>query len=585
MAQNFRLTMDKFKGLHECEAGESRLLSGESPRMKNLLITDSYTLMQREGWRVVCNVGGEARGLFSGNVAGVERVIFVLSDKVYLLNSGEKEEIGTLESTTGEVSIFSFNSKVYFLDGVKIKVWDGEEFGDLKPYVPLVLISCDHQSAGTAFEDANMLTGTIRQQFSPDGTRKDFRLLLQDIDSVDSVKVSGEVKDPEDYTVNLSRGIVNFSTAAAAGTNTVEITYTKSNGETAQNIHRMRYAVSYGGDNDTRIFLWGDPEYPSHIRYSGVFDGISGMEYFPENNFNRIGSGERVTSLVRHYDKLLIFSKSSAYIASGTQERDVAGIVYTSFPTRILSSDIGCATDNFATLIDNSPVTLTGGGLYRWSVSGVRDERNAKEFGERIRQGLRLFTTEGVSTFDREGTGELYIYKGNSIYVYNYRLDVFYYYEGICAHAFCETGDGEVYFLTPDGKLCVMCPSPFDGEEPIEFVWESGYEEFLGLEMKNIHSLEFQIFPLSATSFDFVWISERMTGREERLFAEYRVADFSNMAFDSFSFATAVTPVRIEKRIKSKRTRGFKLVIKSNGSRGDFHLISVGVRGARNNKS
>ncbi|MBR5817908.1 MAG: hypothetical protein IKY62_04610, partial [Clostridia bacterium] len=169
MAQKFKLTIDKFKGLCECEVGESRLISGESPRMKNLCITPSFTLMQREGWQVVSGNEGEPRGIFAGNAAGEERVIFVISEKVYMLKSGEREEIGTLESNTGEVSIFSFNSKIYFLDGQKIKVWDGSVISDLQPYIPLVAISCDYNGAGTPFEDVNLLTGTVRQQFSPDG--------------------------------------------------------------------------------------------------------------------------------------------------------------------------------------------------------------------------------------------------------------------------------------------------------------------------------------------------------------------------------------------------------------------------------
>ena len=74
-------------------------------------------------------------------------------------------------------------------------------------------------------------------------------------------------------------------------------------------------------------------------------------------------------------------------------------------------------------------------------------------------------------------------------------------------------------------------------------------------------------------------MSERLTSRLDTLEVEYMVADFSNICFDAFSFTTAVTPVRLHKRIKAKRTAGFKLIIENDGDRGDFHLLSLGVMG------
>lgn len=579
MARNFNIRINKFLGLHECEQGESRLKSGESPRMKNLTVTPNYTLIQRDGWECIADTSGEGRAVFTGSVNGEDRVVWVVSDSVYSLENGVKTLIGQLESTEGKVTVFPFDSKLYFLDGTKIKEWDGESFGDIVPYVPTIAISCDYLGAGTSFEDANLLTDQKRQSFTPDGSHDTFQLAETDITSVDSVVLSGVVQTASKYTVNLEKGTVTFKTIpSVADPNSIVITFTKAS-EGAGNIHRMTQALSYGGDNDTRVFLWGDAEYPSHIRYSGVYGGMSGMEYFPDLNFNRIGAGGNITSALRHYDKLLIFTENEAFQCWGETKSDVNGIEYTVYPMKTVSSQVGCASKAFAKLIDNKPVTLTHSGLYLWSSSSIRDERNAEEIGERIRVGLKAFDTEKVSSFDRSATSEFYIWCGKKVYVYNYALDVFYYYEGFDAVDFSEDREGSLWFVRADGALCRLTEDKLDGGEAIEFYWETGYEEVCGLDTKNVHRLEFELYPISTTSFSFVWVSEYMTSRNETLEIKYKVFDLSNICFDTFTFNTSVTPVRLHKRIKTKRTKGFKLMLKNDGDRGDFHLLSLSVIG------
>lgn len=575
MAKDFTTVINKFLGLHQCEAGESRLKSGESPNMLNLTVTPNRTLLQRDGWETVSDTQGVGRAIYCCG----EDIYWVVSDEVWMKNSDGEFMIGCLGSVSGEVCIFPFDSKVYFLDGKRIMQWDGASFLELIPYVPLIAISCDYLGAGVPFEAVNMLTGKKRQSFTPDGVHSAFQLAETNIDSVDSVTLLGEEVPRRDYAVNLEKGLVTFdSTPSSTDPNSIEIAFTKGNTE-SDSIHRMRWAIAYGGENDTRVFLWGDREYPSHIRYSGVHNGMSGMDYFPELNFNRIGSGGRITSVIRHYDGLMLFTESEAFGCRSEVRSDDGGLEYTVYPVRTLSAQVGCGAEGFARLIDNKPVTLAHSGLYRWSSSTIRDERNAEEIGERIRLGLKELGVEGVRSFDKASTSELYIWKGSKVYVYNYSIDIFYYYEGFDAAAFAEDSNGVTRFVRRDGRLCRFTDAKSDGGEPIPFRWESGYEEHFGLDTKNVHRLEFEVYPISATGFGFSWVSERLTGRYDTLEVGYNLADFANVCFDAFSFSTAVTPVRLHKRIKTKRTRGFKIIIENDGNRGDFHLLSLRVSG------
>ncbi len=575
MAHDFRTVIDKFLGLHQSIQGEGRLKKGESPAMKNLTVTPDYTLIQRNGWKRMSDTSGAGRAIYADR-----DVIWVVDDRVYLrLESGEEYEIGCLETAEGQVSIFPFNSSVYFLDGKQIKVWNGESFKNLNAYVPLIAVSCDYLGAGIPFEEVNLLTGTKRQTFSPDGIHSCFQLAETDIDRVDSVSVFGETVSAASYNVDTQRGTVEFNIVPeVSAPNCLEITFTKANTD-SDFINRMRYAQAYGGGNDTVIFLWGDRENPSLIRYSGVHDGISGMDYFPELNFNRIGSTGRITSVLTQYDKLMVFTEDGAFQCSEEKTSDSSGMERKMYPVKTVSTQVGCEASGFARLIDNLPVTLSSSGLYRWRSSSVRDERNAEEIGERIRQGLKEMGTEGVRSFDKAGESELFIWKGEKVYVYNYALDLFYYYEGFDAAEFACDRKGGVWFVRNDGMLCAMSDERLDDGKAIGFSWETGYDEHSGLDTKNVHRLEFELLPISSTSFGFVWVSERLTGRHETLEIKYSVSDFNNTDFSAFTFATATTPVRLHKRIKTKRTRGFKLMIENDGDRGDFHLLSLAVVG------
>ncbi len=579
MARDFRTTINKFLGLHQCEIGEGDLKIGESPRMKNLTVTSSYTLSRRDGYCRVCDTSGVGRGVFSGSLNGSETVVWVVDEKVYKLSGGEAVEIGQLDSSQGEVMIFPFGNALYFLDGIKIKKWNGESFSNLNYYVPVIAISCDYTGAGTPYEDANLLTGRKRQRFTPDGTHKTFQLAEKNLDSIYYVELSGEYYSSLKYTVNLEEGTITFETAPEDTTpNCLEVWYSKEN-ENVGIIDRMRYAVAYGADNDTRIFLWGDANAPTVMRYSGVHDGVLDMAYFPELSFNSIGDGSPITSIIRHYDTLMVFTENEAFSCYGEKVSDLSGVERMSYPVKTVSSETGCTAMGFARLIDNKPVTLSKTGLYRWSSSTIRDERNAQEIGQRIKVGLGELGVHGVRSFDRASSRELFIWKGERIFVYNYALDLFYYYEGFDAIDFSEGDDGESWFIRRDGALCKMTDDKLDDGKSVDFEWESGYEDFFGLEPKNVHRLEFEVFPISKTSFGFLWVSERNAVKEESLGVEYKVSDFDAFDFGDTVFLTAVTPVRLHKRIKTKRTRGFKLILKNDGSGGDFNLLGVSVVG------
>ncbi len=575
MASDFISVTSKFLGLHECEKGEGVLERGESPRMKNLAVTPEYSLICRDGWEVISATEGEGRGLYVGEVTA-----WVVSERVYLRDGGGERMIGELESGSGNVTVFYHRSRLYFLDGVRIKVWDGEVFGDLEPYLPTVAVNCDSLGAGTPFEEVNILTPRRRVTFSADGTSASYALPEKNAAQIEGVTYNGGYVSLKNLTFDSASGVIAFDFVPREGIGNIEVIY-RSSADCSGDIHRMRYASLYGGENDTGVFLWGDADYPSHIRYSGAFGGISGLEYFPELSFISLPTGERVTSLIRHYGSALVFAPHSVWRLDPETRTDGHGRERTVYPMTAVSCQTGNDADNFVCLIDNTPVSLTASGLWRWRSSSIRDERNAEEIGGRIRRGLRSLGCDGTRSFDRQSAFELFIWKGERVYVYNYALDVFYYFEGFGAAAFGEDGFGRCYFVRSDGALCAFTEDTLDSDEPIDFVWESGYGEYSGLDTKNVHRLELELYPGISSEFGLVWVSERQTGRCDNLTLNFRVCDFGELLFDDLSFATSRSSVRLVKRIKAKRVGSFKVIISKKGGRGDFHLISLAAIGRK----
>jgi hypothetical protein len=147
--------------------------------------------------------------------------------------------------------------------------WDGTTLKEVEGYVPKVFISAPPSGGGTEYEDINLLTGKKYITFNGDGSSTTYKLAETNIDSVYKVEVNGEATN--DYTVDLVNGTVTFTTAPSQGLDNVYIYWNKDNGS-RHFIEKMRFGTIFGGDVDTRVFLYGNPDERNRIRYSSPED-------------------------------------------------------------------------------------------------------------------------------------------------------------------------------------------------------------------------------------------------------------------------------------------------------------------------
>lgn len=488
MAKDFVFQLEKFRGLHVSRDQSRELGAGESPDMLNFKVTKGYKLKKRDGYFKI-HAGDRIRGIWNGNIRGQEWFVCVDCDELAASRNGfdELEYVGNGIAGTGEVQFFPFYQALYILTGEGIWKFDGEALAPLEAHIPTIMISTPPSGAGVPFEEVNLLTRTVRQTFSPTGQDGFFRGVFPVIDHIVSVTLDGEVLEDDQYYFDGITGRFCILNIPPAGTDTLEIVYVLYGEDPSHRIHNCRYALAFGGANDTRAFLYGNEDSPAMRYHSGVVNGEPCMEYFPETGYTLVGNGSPITSVVRHYDRQLIFTKEAAYYSyldymTGSDDRLVA-----SFPVFPLSDDCGNLAFGQGILLENDPCTVMGSGLYRWISTNVRDERNTKLFSQPINARLTEEKLENARLFNRKSTSELFVWVGENLYVYNYLLKLFYFYRVPKILSFCEMGEA-LYFATERDIFSVSGTT--DDGESIPAHWSSMGFEFDEMgKMKNLHRI------------------------------------------------------------------------------------------------
>ena len=193
------VSITKFLGLNLSDTGDHQIKDGESGNMINFYITDDYKLRKIFGYKQLLKLNTSIQGIYETNMNGINYVLYATNGHLYAVQSEyftneelweEMSPTDLGELTDDETTFFSFDEKVYVMNGHEYKVWDGETFKDVDGYIPKVMISTKPNGSGTLYEQINLLTGKKHQTFNGDGTTKEYQLIEKQITSVDKVIVN-----------------------------------------------------------------------------------------------------------------------------------------------------------------------------------------------------------------------------------------------------------------------------------------------------------------------------------------------------------------------------------------------------------
>lgn len=565
----------KWLGLNESPDGDTHMKMGEAAKMRNFRITAEDHLQIRPGYGklVTLSAGKTVRGMWTGYIKGQLHLVAACGGHLWDIKENDNQttatDVGAIHD--GHTFFFGFADQLYLLTGAEYYAWDGEgKLRVVEGYIPIIKTAVSPDGNGTNLEHLNLLTGKRRAKFSPDGQAKEFILPESAIDELIAVEGTDI-----SYTVDKTAGKLTFDQPPPMGTSSITVTWRKGSGQRAQ-VTGMKFAELFNGESDARVFLYGDGT--NQAIYSGLDEnGIPSAEYFPAFHVVAVDSANTpITSMIRHYDRMLIFKPDSAYSCSYAT-MTVGEVVTAAFYVSSLNRSIGNAAPGQARLVDNNARTLHGRSVYDWALAAnsVRDERNAKRVSDKVSATLGEFDLASAFCLDDEWNQEYYIFCNGQAVVNHYENDTWYYYTNLpvtCAVAL----DGAICFGTPDGALMKFSREfRNDNLEDIDAYWESGSMDFdLDWRRKYSSTLWTALKPESQAIVTLTAESNVKSDYPDRILSA-GLATFLNVNFSHWSFGTNRKPQLIRAKLKVKKATYYKLILKSKSASATATILSV----------
>lgn len=400
----------------------------QSPKMLNMMYKNGI-FGKRYGQAVhadlqynVKSVGKFHGELYVQNESGIYKIVNGAGQSVYT---------GTL---THEGIFFVFNKMLYFLSEDIYLQYDGDECKEVEPYIPDILIVSKPDGTGGEVTDYNYnsLGSGFRVGFNGDGSSTVYHLPKQKDDDgnvipMDETPVKVLIGDTEwvegtgnHFTVNRTDYTVTFASAPAVGTDNVFITAYVTNPKYRENIMKCKYAASYGGNNNSHLFLAGNGK--STYYYSDVFDA----SYFPEMNYATIGSTEDdITGFGLQYNVLIIFKPTELFSVSYSFSKDTNNVERMLLISQPVNNEIGCDMPKTIEYIDNR---LTWGnstyGICTLCSTAILDERNVRVVSRNINGGERenglLAEPNLADAIALDYDGKYLVFTGRTVYMWDY---------------------------------------------------------------------------------------------------------------------------------------------------------------------
>ncbi|MBO0959567.1 hypothetical protein J1P26_07445 [Neobacillus sp. MM2021_6] len=587
------LRLEPFQGL-DVSGTATQISDHRSPDALNVVSNEKGSLDKRTGYARVF-----ADSLGAGKINDLYLYTKTDGSMIFLIAHGTKlyTQSGDAQPTVlfdgiqnGKINFFVMEGKCYIMDGVNFLVYDGSTIKAVEPYIPVLQISKNPSGGGSANEDFNLIGNKWKDSFSGDGEATVYQMSLTGLDAttVSAVVGTTTINEGSGLSVDRVNGKITFTTAPAKGTNNVIITAGKTVSGYRERIIKCTMAVGFGGSNDTRMFIAGNPDMPEYMYRSGLYDAT----YWLENGYYRMS--EKIMGFSKQYDYLIVEKPNGKHMVSFQITEE--GVV--SFPSKPINNQVGTIASNSIQIIENNPVSLSKDGVYMLVASNVKDERNVVHISSKIDRKLLLESglDNAVSIdFDKK----YWLAVNGNVYVLDYtqksqdaKYGEWYVFNNINASCFLVK-DGYLYFGSQTDGLVYRFKKEYEGlaynddGQPINAYWKSKQLTFKADEMKKyIESVYFSLKPASRTSVDLYYSSDKA---ENILInpnkpIQFNLFDFANLDFGNFTFFFSNFPKPFKQKVKAKQVTHFQLMIQNNKLDESLSVLSMGIEFRYQNK-
>lgn len=423
------VTLDSFQGIDTRSDHKNSKGCGE---LVNFRIRHDGSLEKREGYRHLAELGGNIRAVWMGKING-ESCCYALADSAVLrLNEdGSFTQAATTETSEGDADFFFYRNRLYLADGNKLLYLTNEGLAAPVGYVPLVAKNWSGGEIGQVNEPRNLLCDRARFHYIMGEDVTPILYVNEALASVDAILVNGVQISEDRYKLLSSKMVITVTGLASYDSVVLYVTYADADVRLPELLANTRASV-FGGANNSRPFLWGNPDRPNVIYGAGYVSENELIEaqrvyadsdelYFPAGCEFSVGDGQyTVRAVSRHYDRMLIFTEGGTWMANdpdcGTAE----------FPVININSSVGVLSYGAAAEMENQPCTVGERGIYRWnsdtdelndcnaySISLPIDSRLSRDFFESASVFANTAKRELMFTYPND-TGAVWVYSASS---------------------------------------------------------------------------------------------------------------------------------------------------------------------------
>lgn len=562
-----------------------------SPDLQNLICDQNDFLVKRTGWKTQQNYNAPLFGLFplpDGSGLAVHA-----GTKLYARPAtGTQAELCTDMNEAFSQS-FVMNGVLYLLDGQTYRAvrknsagtaWEAVKVQDVA-YVPTTTISAQPTGGGTSYEAVNLLTPKRINTFIGNGSATQFQV---DAKNLDDTEVTAAVNGASVTvsSVNRTTGLITLASAPANanGLANVSITFSKTVTGYADKINQCRFAGLYGGKNDTRAFVAGNPDEPDCDWQSGLYDPT----YFPDTGYTRMGTdASAIVGYLKQYESQLVIKSGGAqeatsYLRSYLMADDGTAL----YPLKQGAQGAGAtAPRSFATLGD-LPLFLSARGVQGAFGTAVAEQRTIRSVSDAIVP--KLETEAGLenacaAVFE----GKYYLAVNGHMYIADSTLTeengdpAWFYWTEVPAQCLAVL-DGRLWFGTADGRLCRFARADEDGaycddDAAIDAYWRTPTLPLADWgRVKTVRDVIPTLMPYSRSSATVQYENEN--GALLALSRNMDLFSFKTLDFSRFSFRCIPGAVSYRTRRRQHRMPLFAVRIGNDRPDEPFGLLALTIR-------
>ena len=562
-----------------------------SPDMQNLICDQNDFLVKRTGWKTQHTYPAPIYGLFP-MPDGSGFAVHAGSKLYFRPTAGSQTEL-CADMNTAFSQSFVMNGVLYLLDGKTYRAvrrnaantaWEAVKVQDIA-YVPTTTISAEPTGGGTSYEAVNLLTPRRINTFIGNGSATQFQV---DAANLDDAAVTATVNGASVAvsSVNRATGLVTLAAAPASGNGlaNVSISFSKTVSGYMDKINKCCIAGLYGGKNDTRVFVAGNPDEPNCDWQSGLYDPT----YFPDTGYARMGTdASAIVGYLKQYESQLVIKSGGAqeatsYLRSYLMADDGTAL----YPLKQGAQGEGAVAPRSFAMLNDLPLFLSARGVQGVYGTAVAEQRTIRSVSDAIVPKLEAEAgLENACAIIFEG--KYYLAVNGHVYIADGALTeedgspAWFYWADVPAQCLAVL-DGRLWFGTVDGRLCRFAKPEEDGaycddNAAINAFWRTPTLPLADWgRVKTVRDVVPTLMPYSRSGATVQYESEN--GQTLALSRNMDLFSFKTLDFSRFSFRCIPGAISYRTRWRQHRMPLFAVRIGNNQPNEPFGLLALTIR-------